>query len=145
VATTTSIPRSSARSDLHRELARRHEDERARLPRLGLATLAPLEQGQRERRRLPRARRRLAEEVAAREERRDRLALDRRRLFVAELGQRLEQIGCEAEGGEAGGGDRLGRGRRRTLGRHVESTSFPQCDRKREGGRPSVNLRREAT
>ena len=52
---------------------------------------------QRERRGLAGAGRGLAEQVVAGEQQRDRLALDRRRLLVAEVVERLEQLGSQAE------------------------------------------------
>ena len=76
--------------DLHRELAGRHEDERpgpAALPAGACrhsGARDPLEERQRERGRLAGPGRRLGEDVPAGEQRRDRLALDRRRLLVAE-------------------------------------------------------------
>ena len=60
----------------------------------------PLQHRQRERRGLAGAGGRLAEQVAAGEQERDRLALDRRRLLVAEVGERLQQLGPKAEVGE---------------------------------------------
>ncbi len=54
---------------LHRQLARRHEHERARRAATALRIAAqPMEQRQRERGRLAGAGRRLAEQVAAREQ-----------------------------------------------------------------------------
>ena len=89
--------------DLHRELARRHEDERRRAAVAGRADGDPLERRQRERGRLAGAGRRLGEEVAAGEQRRDRLALDRRRLLVAEGRDRAQESGVEFERCEAVG------------------------------------------
>ena len=60
-----------------------------------------VEQRQGERRRLAGAGRRLADEVAALDQVGDRLALHRRRLLVAELGQRVEQLAAQPEGGKA--------------------------------------------
>jgi hypothetical protein len=57
---------------------------------------------QRERRGLARAGLRGAEHVAAGEQRRDRRRLDRRRRLVADVLQRLQDGGVEAEIGEAG-------------------------------------------
>jgi hypothetical protein len=81
---------------LHGELARRHEHERER--RLRVAILGePLEERERERRRLSGSGRGLAEQVAALEQRRDRLALDRRRLLVAEARERRQQLLRQSE------------------------------------------------
>jgi len=111
---------------LHRQLARRHEDEGQGRPLLRPPEPAggeSLEDRQGERRRLAGPRRGLGEEVATGQQRRDRLDLDRRRLLVAETGERLEQGGLQAEGDEGGGG-RVGRvggsgrvGRREGVGR----------------------------
>ena len=60
-----------------------------------------MQQRQGEGRRLARAGRGLADEVLAREQRRDRLALDRRRLLVAELGKRPDEAGVEPQRREA--------------------------------------------
>jgi hypothetical protein len=57
----------------------------------------PLEQGQRERRGLAGAGRRLGEDVTPREQRRDGLALDRRRLLVAQLRQAGQEVVGQAE------------------------------------------------
>ena len=65
------------------------------------ADVERVEERQGERRRLAGAGRRLADEIVSGDEVRDRLALDRRRLLVAELGQRVEQLGSQAEVGEA--------------------------------------------
>jgi hypothetical protein len=62
-----------------------------------------LQQRERERRRLPGAGGREPEHVAAGEERGDGLGLDRRRLLVAEGGERVAQLGAQPEGGEGGG------------------------------------------
>ena len=70
---------------------------------LRAAGVEPLQQRQRERRRLAGAGGRLAEQVAPVEQRRDRLALDRRRLLVAEGGERVEQLGAQPEVGERAG------------------------------------------
>ena len=102
-----------------------------------LAGGEPLQERQREGRGLAGAGRGLAEQVAAREQRRDRLALDRGRLLVAEVGERGEQLGAEAELGEAGAF--CGRVR----GRHPRRGRRPGCSRRprsvtgaREGARP---------
>ena len=86
--------------DLHRELARRHEDERGRPPASARVLSDPLEQRQRERGGLARARRGLPEHVASGEERRDRGVLDRRRLLVAERAERAHELFRQPEGGE---------------------------------------------
>ena len=88
---------------LHRELARRHEHEAARAPagssgRLGDA----LQHRQRERGRLAGAGRGLAEQVAAVEQQRNRLALDGRRLLVAERRHRSDEHLVQSETAEAG-------------------------------------------
>ena len=85
---------------LHREFARRNEDERARLERPRGLPRVTLEERQRERRGLSGARRRLSEEVAPLEEGRRRLALDRRRFLVAERGEFGQDLGTEPERGE---------------------------------------------
>ena len=59
-----------------------------------------LQRRQGERRGLAGARGRLAEQVVAGDQVRDGLALDRRRLLVAEVGDRLEQLGAQPERGE---------------------------------------------
>ncbi len=73
-------------------------------------------------RRLARAGGGLAEQILAPQQRRDRLALDRRRLLVAQRGERVEQLGTQGEVGEAagvpglalgGGGHRAGSSGRR--------------------------------
>ena len=90
--------------DLHRQLPRRNEDERARPSRLIAASrfvVDALEQRQRERRRLSRSRGRLTEQVASLEQRRDGLALDGRGLLVAERCERFEQRVREAESPES--------------------------------------------
>ena len=88
--------------DLHRKLARRHEDEPANP---SVATIVPgdsADRWKREGRRLARAGRRFGENVASLEERRDRVPLDRRRLLVAQLGQRGDQRTINAQGVEFG-------------------------------------------
>ena len=73
--------------DLHRQLARRHEHERADLAAAGLGVTRQLvEQRQRERRGLAGAGRGLAEHVAAGQQDRNGFALNRRGFFVAERG-----------------------------------------------------------
>ena len=86
--------------DLHRELARRDQDERRGAPVAGLADGDALERRQREGGRLAGPRRRLGQQVAAGQQRRDRLALDRRRLLVAERRDGAQQAGVELERGE---------------------------------------------
>ena len=102
--------------DLHRQLARRHEDEPANP---SVATIVPGDQAdrwKREGRRLARAGRRFGEDVASLEERRDRVPLDRRRLLVAQLGERGDQRTINAQGvefglsGEVGGSPRSATG-----------------------------------
>ena len=94
---------------LHRKLARRYEDEPANP---SVATIVPRDSGDRwnsEGRRLARARRRFGENVATLQERRDRVPLDRRRLLVAQLGQRGDEVAPNPQGVEFGlaGGDGL--------------------------------------
>ena len=89
--------------DLHRQLAGRDEDERRRAAFAGLADGDALEGRQREGGGLAGPGRCLGEEVAAGEQRRDGLALDRRRLLVAEGGDRRQQARVELEGREAVG------------------------------------------
>ena len=86
--------------DLHGKLARGHEHHRGGALALSLVQ-DPLQDRQREGRRLAGAGGRLPEEVLARDQRRDRLALDRRGLFVAEHGQGGKDAGIEAERGES--------------------------------------------
>jgi hypothetical protein len=109
--------------DLHGQLARRHEHERAGVR--PVAATKPLECGQRERCGLARAGRRLGEDVAPLEQRRDRLALDRRRLLVAEARERRAQGVVQPEARESVGERRRRRGHdrlhRRIVGRHAET------------------------
>jgi hypothetical protein len=82
---------------LHGELTRRNKDESGRsLPRRFSGGNA-LHQGKGERGGLAGAGRRLAEQVLALEERRNGFALDGRRLFVAERGERADQGLVQAE------------------------------------------------
>ena len=60
-----------------------------------------LDNGQRERGGLARSGRGLAKDVAARQEDRNRLALNRGRFFVAELGERRDDRRVQSETGEA--------------------------------------------
>ena len=92
--------------DLHGELAGRDDDEGAGAVGSGRADRDALEDRQREGRGLAGAGRRLGEDVAAAEQQRDGLALDRRRLLVAQVGDRGEQALVEVEAGEAVGGGR---------------------------------------
>ena len=89
--------------DLHRQLARRHDDERGGAARPGPTDRDPLQRRQGEGGGLARPGRRLGEEVAAGEEERNGLALDRRRLLVAQLGERPEQARVEVDRREAVG------------------------------------------
>ena len=91
--------------DLHRKFARGNEDQRPRAERLALAHGArqPVQERKRERRGLPRSRAGLRDDVAAGEEDGDRLALDRRRLFVPEAGDRVDERSGETERGETDG------------------------------------------
>jgi hypothetical protein len=88
---------------LHRQLACRHEDQRA-----GAATRQrahgrqTVQQRQRERRRLARARTRLPHQIAAGQQDRNRLPLDGRRFFVAERRHRGNQRRRQAKRGKAG-------------------------------------------
>src|SRR5512146_446910 len=96
--------------DLHRQLARRNEDECARPPRLvGDAAIVvdAFEQGKRECRRFSRAGGSLAEQVTSREKRRNGFALNRRRLLVAERRQGIEQLRRKPETGESVAGGLL--------------------------------------
>jgi hypothetical protein len=83
--------------DLHRQLARRDEDDRGGAAVRGATDLERLESWQRERSRLAGPGGCLGQEVAAREQRRDGLALDGGRFLVAQLAERLEQGGLEPE------------------------------------------------
>ena len=83
--------------DLHRELARRREDQRAAWRRAG-SPMQPLQDRQQERRGLAGAGRGAGDQVAAREGQRDGVGLDRGRPGEAELlDRRFEEIGVEAE------------------------------------------------
>ena len=79
--------------DLHRQLARRDEDERADLAAAGLVARQLVEERQRERRGLAGAGRRLPEHVAAGQQDRNRFALNGCGFFVAERGDRANE-GC---------------------------------------------------
>ena len=87
---------------LHRELARRHEDEPANPSVATIAPGDPLDPGKREGRRLAGAGRRFGEDVATLQEWRDRLPLDRRRLLVAQLAERGDQRRVDPQGVEFG-------------------------------------------
>ena len=92
--------------DLHGQLARRHEDEAVgAAPVVGAESARDaVQHRQRERRRLARAGCGLREQVAPLEQQRNRLALDRRRLLVAERRHRRDDGVVEAERGESAGG-----------------------------------------
>ena len=96
---------------LHRELARRHEDEPANPPVAAIVPGDPVDRRKGEGRRLARAGRRFGEDVAALEERRDRLPLDRRRLLVTQLAERGDQLTADPQREEFGisGGSGLAR------------------------------------
>ncbi len=87
---------------LHRELARRHEDEPANPPVAAIVPGDPVDRGKGEGRRLARAGRRFGEDVAALQEWRDRLALDRRRLLVAKLRERGDELTVDPQREEFG-------------------------------------------
>ncbi len=89
--------------NLHREFAGRHEDEPCGPPLLDHSERQPLEHRQREGRGLAGAGRSLGQDVAAGLEDGDRLALDRRRLLVAERGERGQQGRADTEGRERSG------------------------------------------
>ena len=78
--------------DLHGELARRHEHQRLRPPGPRALGAEALQQGQGEGRGLAGAGRRLPEHVAPAEHLRNRLALDRRRLLVPQVGEHRDQL-----------------------------------------------------
>jgi hypothetical protein len=86
--------------DLHGQLAGGHEDERAGHAIGGSLSGQPLDRREGEGGRLAGPGRRLGKEVAALEQRRDRLALDRRRLLVAEPGEPGDELAPQAEGAE---------------------------------------------
>ncbi len=83
---------------LQGELTRGGEDERLRLL---LLEVELAEDGQREGGRLAGAGLREPDDVASLEQRRDRRGLDRRRVLVADVAQRLEHLVVETEVGEA--------------------------------------------
>jgi hypothetical protein len=86
---------------LHRQFAGRHQDQAARRGgRPANAAIEALEHRHVERRRLAGARRRLGQDVVPGQQRRDGLALDGRRLLVAELGEAGRERPREAELGE---------------------------------------------
>ena len=85
---------------LHRELTRRDQDEHEGPARSRFFRREPLDEREGKGGRLSGSRRGLAEEVPAGEERWDGLALDGSRLFVAEPGEGLDQVGAEPELGE---------------------------------------------
>jgi hypothetical protein len=90
--------------DLHRQLARRHEDETAdgSSPALSASCPDALEHRQREGRGLAGARGRLREDVAPLEQQRDGFTLDGCRFFVAQCRDGRNEVFRETEGGEAG-------------------------------------------
>ena len=81
---------------LDRQLARRHQDDRAH----GLALAKPREQRQAERGGLARARLGLAEHVLALQQQRNDLGLDSRGMDEPRLGHAAERVGAEPEVGE---------------------------------------------
>ncbi len=83
--------------DLHRQLARRHEDEAAGLSGRRTATGQVLQHRQRERCRLACTRGGLTQQIPSFEKHGNRLPLHRRRFFVAEPGERLAQLGLQAQ------------------------------------------------
>ena len=110
------------------ELAGRDKDERLRVPP---AAVEALQQRQRERGRLAGAGGRLPQQVAPGQQRRDRLALDRRRLLVAQRVQRPLQLRAQGQVGEAGrlllGASFRGRVFSRGLG-HAVKRPTPRAD-----------------
>ena len=86
--------------NLHGQLAGGHQDQRHGPVAALVSGGKPVQERQGEGRRLARPGRRLAHEVLARQQRRDRLSLDRRRLLVAELDDRLHQAVVEPQGRE---------------------------------------------
>ena len=87
--------------DLHGQLARRHQHERARLVALQLHARCQVQQRQGKGRRLARACRRLAQQVAARQQHGDGLALDGRGFLIAQRRHcgrefRLQTQRCES-------------------------------------------------
>ena len=89
--------------DLHRQLARRHEHERAGLPRPALRSARqPVEQRQRERGGLAGAGAAWPIMSLPGEQHRDGFALNRRRLLVAERRDRGDQGRGESERRETG-------------------------------------------
>ena len=88
---------------LHRELTRRHEDQRAQPFARLRVRCDEMQEGECEGRSLSGAGRRLPQQVAALEERRNRLPLHRRGLLVTKCGQRIDNSWIEAEAGKTGG------------------------------------------
>ena len=86
-------------ADLHRKLAGGHEHQRDRVSRA--AGIDVLQRRQRERRGLAGAGRGLAEQILTGDQVWDRLTLNRRRLFVAQVLERGEGFGAQAECGKA--------------------------------------------
>ena len=87
--------------DLHRQLARRHEHEPARVPARRGILKERLQHRQRERGRLPRAGRGLRQQIPARNQQRNGLALNGRRLFVTEGREGRRQLVDEPEAAES--------------------------------------------
>ena len=87
---------------LHRELARRHEDEPANPPVPAIVPGDPVDRRKGEGRRLARAGRCLGEDVATLQQGRDRLPLDRRRLLVAQLRERGDELTVDPQREEFG-------------------------------------------
>ena len=85
--------------DLDAQLARRRQHETLDL---GLGGIDVLEHRQPERRGLARTGLRLADHVGPAQQRRDGLLLDRARRLIADIANRLEQVGSEAQVGECG-------------------------------------------
>ena len=132
---------AEALRDLAREFAGRAEHERARseLRRGARVREQLVEDRQRERRRLAGAGLGDADEIAARHQGRDRLRLDRRRLFVAHFGERVDEGLGEAEAIKVFQFTCLSNGRKRSRLRQRRPRVFqgkrPAC--------PGVNMKRE--
>ncbi len=94
---------------LRREFTGGHEHECARRDSPLLDVRNAVQHRQRERRRLTGARGRLADDVGAVEQRRNRGPLDGRRLLVAEIRQRRQQLRPQPELSEGGGRTGVGR------------------------------------
>ena len=87
--------------DLHRQLARRLEDQRARHPRAAAALVQDVDHRQHEAGGLAGAGLGDADQVLAHQHRRDRRALDRRRLVIAAVVDGAEQFVGKAEIGKS--------------------------------------------